>query len=100
MLAGAERPVVIAGQGVLLAEAWELRAFAELTGIPVATSPNGKGSIDETHELALGPSGATAPCANGANSKADVIGARLQLSTTAPPAPGYRVTRSAFRPAG
>ncbi|HTO46208.1 MAG TPA: thiamine pyrophosphate-binding protein [Burkholderiales bacterium] len=75
MLAGAERPVVIAGQGVLLAEASEeLRAFAELTGIPVATSPNGKGSIDETHELALGPIGRNGTyAANGASSKADVI---------------------------
>ena len=75
MLASAERPVVIAGQGVLLAEAWEeLRAFAELTGIPVATSPNGKGSIDETHALALGPIGRNGTyAANGASSKADVI---------------------------
>jgi TPP-dependent 2-oxoacid decarboxylase len=41
MLLTAERPVIIAGQGVLLAEAApKLQKFAERTGIPVVTSPN------------------------------------------------------------
>lgn len=75
MLAGAARPVIVAGQGALLSEAaGELLRFAEMTGIPVATSPNGKGAIDETHDLALGPIGRNGSyAANSASSKADVV---------------------------
>src|SRR3954469_13686536 len=55
LLLAAERPVIIAGQGVLLAQAAPaLQAFAELAGVPVVTSPNGKGSINEQHRLAFG----------------------------------------------
>jgi acetolactate synthase I/II/III large subunit len=58
ILLAAKRPVIIAGQGVLLAQAApELLRFAERTGIPVVTSPNGKGSIDERHALEFGPIG-------------------------------------------
>ena len=58
LLLKAERPVIIAGQGVLLAEASAaLVAFAEALRIPVVTSPNGKGSIDDRHELAFGAIG-------------------------------------------
>ena len=75
MLVGAERPVIVAGQGALLSEAAkELLQFAEMAGIPVATSPNGKGAIDETHDLALGPIGRNGSyAANGASSQADVV---------------------------
>jgi acetolactate synthase-1/2/3 large subunit len=51
----AERVVVIAGGGVLTSGAWgELTTFADVTGIPVATSINGKGSIAETHPASIG----------------------------------------------
>jgi acetolactate synthase I/II/III large subunit len=75
MLLAAERPVIIAGQGVLLAEAAPaLQAFAELTSIPVVTSPNGKGSINERHALALGSIGRNGTyAANDATKNADVI---------------------------
>jgi acetolactate synthase-1/2/3 large subunit len=75
MLLKAERPAIIAGQGVLLAEAApELRRFAELARIPVVTSPNGKGSIDERHELAFGSIGRNGTyAANDATKNADVI---------------------------
>ncbi len=75
MLVGAERPVIVAGQGALLSEAAkELLQFAQMAGIPVATSPNGKGAIDETHDLALGPIGRNGSyAANGASSQADVV---------------------------
>ncbi len=54
-LLDAERPMIWAGMGVLLADATqELREFAELTQIPVYTSMPGKSSIDERHPLALG----------------------------------------------
>ncbi len=75
MLLAAERPVIIAGQGVLLAEAAPvLQEFAERMGIPVVTSPNGKGSINERHELAFGSIGRNGTyAANDATKNADVI---------------------------
>ena len=52
---GAKRPVILAGHGVLHAEAWdELRAFAEKTRIPVAWTLLGIGAISEDHPLAYG----------------------------------------------
>ena len=54
-IAAAKRPVILAGHGVLHAEAWDdLRAFAEKTQIPVAWTLLGIGAIDETHPLAYG----------------------------------------------
>jgi acetolactate synthase-1/2/3 large subunit len=51
----AHRPVILAGHGVLVAEAWDdLRAFAEKTQIPVAHTLLGIGGIDETHPLSYG----------------------------------------------
>jgi acetolactate synthase-1/2/3 large subunit len=75
MLLAAERPVIIAGQGVLLAQAApELQAFAERTGIPVVTSPNGKGAITDRHPLAFGSTGRNGSyAANEATKNADVI---------------------------
>jgi acetolactate synthase-1/2/3 large subunit len=75
MLRAAERPVVIAGQGVLLAEASaELTAFAEAMDLPVVTSPNGKGAINERHDLAFGSIGRNGTyAANDATKNADVI---------------------------
>jgi acetolactate synthase-1/2/3 large subunit len=75
LLLAAERPVIIAGQGVMLAEAAPvLQEFAELMGIPVVTSPNGKGSINERHDLALGSIGRNGTyAANDATKNADVI---------------------------
>ena len=51
----AKRPLILAGHGVLIAEAWdELRAFAEKTQIPVAWTLLGIGAMDEEHPLAYG----------------------------------------------
>jgi acetolactate synthase-1/2/3 large subunit len=59
ILGSAERPVVICGQGVLISQAWdELISFAELFGIPVGTTINGKGAFPETHPLSIGVVGA------------------------------------------
>ena len=53
-----ERPVVIAGGGVVLSGAQsELIQFAELVGIPVITTPCGRGAISEEHPLAIGQAG-------------------------------------------
>jgi thiamine pyrophosphate-dependent acetolactate synthase large subunit-like protein len=58
-LVGAERPVLMAGQGVLYAEAWdELRELAELLQVPVAATMNSKGVFPEDHPLSLGTAGA------------------------------------------
>jgi acetolactate synthase-1/2/3 large subunit len=54
-IANAKRPVILAGHGVLHAEAWDdLKAFAEKTSIPVAWTLLGIGAMDETHPLAYG----------------------------------------------
>jgi acetolactate synthase-1/2/3 large subunit len=51
----AKRPAIIAGNGVHAAKAYaELAALAELGGLPVATSYQGKSAIAETHPLAVG----------------------------------------------
>jgi acetolactate synthase-1/2/3 large subunit len=75
MLLAAERPVIIVGQGLMLSEATEaLTRFAEATNIPVVTSPNGKGSIDDRHALAFGTIGRNGTFAgNEASRGADVI---------------------------
>lgn len=54
-IAAAKRPLILAGHGVLIAEAWDdLRALAEKAQIPVAWSLLGIGAIDEQHPLAYG----------------------------------------------
>ena len=60
-LLGAERPMIWAGAGVLMSGASAaLQALAELTGVPVFTTMEGKSAFDERHPLALGAgSGAT-----------------------------------------
>lgn len=67
--------VVIAGGGVLTSGAWsELTTFADITGIPIATSINGKGSIAETHPASIGVVGN-----NGARSYANAWVAEADL---------------------
>jgi thiamine pyrophosphate-dependent acetolactate synthase large subunit-like protein len=62
VLAGAERPVMYAGQGVHWAKAWpELRALAEAWNIPVTTSIEGKSAFPENHPLSLGSGGRANP---------------------------------------
>jgi acetolactate synthase-1/2/3 large subunit len=62
VLAGAERPVIYAGQGVHYARAWgELKALAEAWNIPVTTSIEGKSAFPEDHPLSLGSGGRANP---------------------------------------
>ncbi len=54
LLLKAERPVIVSGQGGLISKASEtLLELAELLQIPVGTTTAGKGTIPETHPLAL-----------------------------------------------
>jgi acetolactate synthase I/II/III large subunit len=75
LLRAAERPVIVAGGGAVLSEAWaEVTALAERLGAPVVTTWNGKGAIDETHDLAGLTIGDTAStCGNALASNADVL---------------------------
>jgi acetolactate synthase-1/2/3 large subunit len=71
----AARPVIFAGNGVHLSEAWsELKALAEYAGIPVATSLMGKGAFPEDHPLSVGMTGIWGSrVANDTTRTADVI---------------------------
>lgn len=75
LLSRATKPVIFLGNGVLLAEATEeVRALAEFTGIPVATTLMGKGAFPEDHQLALGMTGIWGTrTANDTTKEADVI---------------------------
>jgi acetolactate synthase I/II/III large subunit len=75
MLSGARRPVIVAGGGVISADASaQLTAVAERLGAPVVTTWMGKGAIDETHALAaqtIGDTGST--IGNQLAANADVL---------------------------
>jgi acetolactate synthase-1/2/3 large subunit len=75
LLLGARRPVIVAGGGVITADATaELQALAERLGAAVVTTWMGKGAIDETHELSAQTIGDTASsCGNDLAARADVL---------------------------
>src|SRR5271168_2341356 len=57
-LVAAQRPVIVAGQGVHYGKAWpQLKALAELLEAPVMTTLGGKSSFPENHALSLGSGG-------------------------------------------
>ena len=56
ILRGARRPLIVAGGGVIAADAsTRLTELAEQLDAPVFTSVEGRGAIDEDHPLSLGP---------------------------------------------
>ncbi|HEV2922056.1 MAG TPA: thiamine pyrophosphate-binding protein, partial [Actinomycetota bacterium] len=75
VLRGARRPLLVAGGGVIYSEATgALRALVEATGVPVAETYAGKGSMPYDHPSALGAIGVTGT--DGANAmarEADVV---------------------------
>ncbi len=88
VIRSARRPLIVAGGGVGYAEATDaLRAFVAATGIPVAETQAGKGSMPYDHPLALGAVGSTgSTAANRLAREADVvigIGTRYSDFTTA-----------------
>jgi 3D-(3,5/4)-trihydroxycyclohexane-1,2-dione acylhydrolase (decyclizing) len=88
LLRGARRPLIVAGGGTIYAEATDaLRELAEATGIPVAETQAGKGSLPYDHPSAVGAIGATGTtAANALAREADVVlgvGTRWSDFTTA-----------------
>jgi 3D-(3,5/4)-trihydroxycyclohexane-1,2-dione acylhydrolase (decyclizing) len=88
LIAGAERPLVIAGGGVRYSAAEdELRALVERFGIPVAETSAGKGSVSADLDLLLGGIGVNGTgAATEVAREADVVicaGTRLSDFTTA-----------------
>jgi len=84
----AKRPLIVAGGGVIYACASDaLRRFVRQTGIPVAETQAGKGSLPYDHPSALGAIGATGTsAANRIAKDADLvigIGTRWSDFTTA-----------------
>jgi 3D-(3,5/4)-trihydroxycyclohexane-1,2-dione acylhydrolase (decyclizing) len=87
VLKAARRPLIVAGGGVIYSGATEaLRAFVEATGVPVAESQAGKGSLRYDHPLSVGAIGATGTtAADELAAEADVvigIGTRYSDFTT------------------
>lgn len=76
VLLGARRPIIVAGGGAVLSGAWdEITQLAEMLHIPVATTINGKGSINEMHAWSVGVIGGNGgrPYANTLLAEADCI---------------------------
>ena len=71
----ADRPLLVAGGGLIYSEATDaLRAFAEATGVPVAETQAGKGSLPYDHPLSVGAVGSTGTtAANRLAAEADVV---------------------------
>jgi len=97
LIRAAKRPLIIAGGGVIYAEATEvLKLLAGRSGIPVAETQAGKGSLPFDHPGALGGVGATGTlAANRLAANADLVigvGTRYSDFTTA--------SRTAFQNTG
>jgi acetolactate synthase-1/2/3 large subunit len=107
LLAKAQRPIIVSGGGVAASQAQaELVQLAEKLQIPVATSLNGKGTILETHPLAVGLAGTySRVCANRAVSEADLVffigspGGGHVTADWKVPAPGVTVIQIDIDPA-
>jgi acetolactate synthase-1/2/3 large subunit len=87
ILAASHRPVMVAGNGVHMAQAHrQLQQLAELWNMPVATSYKGKSAIAEDHPLSLGMVGIYGQAAaNRVVGEADtvvIVGAKLSPQDT------------------
>jgi acetolactate synthase-1/2/3 large subunit len=83
-LSDAKHPVLIAGGGATLSRSGDaLRAFAELTGIPVVTQNKGDGIMPQDHPLYAG-SAVSVPVAGALGKQTDLVvllGTRIGLFT-------------------
>src|SRR6266568_5029092 len=100
-LLAAKRPLIVAGGGAVLSGAWdEITRIAETLAIPVATTINGKGSINEMHAWSVGVIGGNGgrPYANQLLAEADCLfylGTKVNSLVTLKgtiPVPGQSVT--------
>ncbi len=88
LVRAARRPLIVAGGGVIYAEATDaLAALADATGIPVAETQAGRGALRSDHASSLGAIGATGTAAaNRLAREADLVigvGTRWSDFTTA-----------------
>lgn len=92
VLSAAQRPVIVAGGGVLTADAGSaLTSLAEQLTAAVATSLTGKGVIPEDHPLSVGIAGSMgSPSAAAALDAADTV---LLLGTKTGSGPTYTWTK-------
>ena len=81
LIAKAERPLILAGGGVHISEAWDvLASFAKSYGIPVAHTMSGKGAIACSHSHSAGLFGRYDRIANALIAASDcllVVGCKL-----------------------
>jgi 3D-(3,5/4)-trihydroxycyclohexane-1,2-dione acylhydrolase (decyclizing) len=87
IIAGAKKPVIVAGGGVHYSDAYEaFQFFVEAHQIPVVETQAGKSALPWDHPLNLGPVGVTgSSSANARCAEADVVigvGTRFQDFTT------------------
>ncbi len=75
LITQAQRPVLLAGHGVILSQAYtELRAFAEKASLPVISTLLGQSAFREDHPLHIGMAGMHGPAhTNRAIDAADLI---------------------------
>ena len=75
LVRGAERPLIVAGGGVIYSEADSaLRELAEATGICVCETQSGRGALPSSHPCSLGAIGATGTrAANALAAEADLV---------------------------
>src|SRR5215210_8215415 len=75
LVRNAQQPLIVAGGGVIYADATDaLRALVDATGIPVAETQAGRGSLRSDHPLALGAVGSTGTlAANRLAREADLV---------------------------
>lgn len=87
VISEAKAPVMIVGGGLHLSQAYdELEKFVAVTGIPVAYTISGKGSIADSHPLSVGLCGRFSRFANDLIKEADVllvVGSKLGEIATA-----------------
>ena len=88
LLAKAEKPIILAGGGVIISQASdELMQISDLLMAPVATTFMGKGAFPEVHPMSVGSIGMHGnPAANRLMSEADVllaVGTRFSDRATA-----------------
>jgi len=108
VLGSAERPVMVAGGGVAISQAWDvLRTLAERLHMPVATTIAGKGVFPDDHPLAVGVMGGQygSEAANQVVAAADVVflvgmkSSQQATSAWTQPAPAQRVIHLDIDPA-